>query len=70
MMFTPIKVLCSTTTVEEFSPKIIDNITLFVPNAPFLYPLKTSEKLTVFWCFQLVEKRYIGNEWIRQIQAT
>ena len=28
----------------------------FVPNAPFLYPLKT--------CFQRVEKRCIGNEWI------
>ena len=23
-----------------------------VPNAPFIYPLKTSENLTVFWCFQ------------------
>ena len=23
----------------------------FIPNAPFLYPLKTSEKLKVFWCF-------------------
>ena len=27
----------------------------FVPNAPFLYSLKTSENLTVF-CFQGVEK--------------
>ena len=24
----------------------------FVPNAPFLYLLKLSENLTVFWCFQ------------------
>ena len=24
----------------------------FVPNAPFLYPLKTSENLTIFLCFQ------------------
>ena len=31
----------------------------FVSYAPFLYPLKTSENLTVF-CFQGVEKRYIG----------
>ena len=23
----------------------------FVPNAPFLYPLKTSENPTIFWCF-------------------
>ena len=28
----------------------------------FQYPLKTYEKLTVFWCFQGVEKGYIGNE--------
>ena len=34
----------------------------FVPNAPFLYPLKTSENLTVFGCFQGVEKRCIGKE--------
>ena len=33
----------------------------FVSNAPFLYPLKKSENLTVFWCFQRVEKRCIGN---------
>ena len=24
----------------------------FAPNGPFLYPLKTSENLRVFWCFQ------------------
>ena len=24
----------------------------FVPNITFLYPLKASENLTVFWCFQ------------------
>ena len=36
----------------------------FVPNAPFLYPLQTSENLTVF-CFQGVEKGYIGNEWVK-----
>ena len=36
----------------------------FVPNAPFLYPLKTSEKFTVFWCFQGVEKGCIGNDWV------
>ena len=35
----------------------------FVLNAPFLYPLKTSENLTVFSCFQGVEKEYIRNEW-------
>ena len=30
-------------------------IKTFVLNTPFLYPLKTSENLTVFWCFQGVE---------------
>ena len=34
----------------------------FVPNAPFLYPLKTSESHKVFWCFQGVEKGCIGKE--------
>ena len=38
----------------------------FVPNAPFLYPLKTSENLAVFWCFQGVEKGCIGNEWVKR----
>ena len=37
----------------------------FVPNAPFLYPLKTSENCKVFWCFQGVEKGCIGNEWVK-----
>ena len=36
----------------------------FAPNAPFLYLLKTSENLTVFSCFQRVEKRRIGNKWV------
>ena len=36
----------------------------FFPNAPFLYPLKTSKNLTVFWYFQGVEKGCIGNEWV------
>ena len=27
----------------------------FVPNAPFLYPLKISEKRNVFWCFKRVK---------------
>ena len=41
------------------------SLSSFVPNAPFLYLLKTSEKLTVFWCFQGVEKGCIGNEWVK-----
>ena len=36
----------------------------FAPNAPLLYPLKISENLTVFWCFQGVEKGCIGNKWV------
>ena len=38
------------------------NAKQFVRNALFLYPLKTLENLTVFWCFQGVEKECIGNE--------
>ena len=37
----------------------------FVPNAPFLYPLKTSENF--FWCFQGVDKGCIGNEWVNHV---
>ena len=36
----------------------------FFPNALFLYPLKTSAKLTVFWCFQRVEEGCIWNKWV------
>ena len=36
----------------------------FILNASFLYPLKTSGNLTVFWIFQEEEKRSIGNEWV------
>ena len=41
---------------NEFNP--------FVPNAPFLNPEKTSENLTVFWCFQGVGKWCIVNKWV------
>ena len=40
------------------------DINRFVPNVPFLYSLKTSENYKVFWCFQGVEKGWIGNEWV------
>ena len=39
----------------------------FVPNASFLYPLETSENRKIFWCFQGVEKGYIGNKWIKVV---
>ena len=44
--------------------KLYRAINPFVPNAPFLYPLKISDNLTVFWCFQGVQKEYIGNKWV------
>ena len=37
----------------------------FVPNTPFLYPLKTSENRKVFRCFQGAEKGCIVNKWIQ-----
>ena len=37
----------------------------FVPDTPSLYLLKTSENRKVCWCFQEVEKGYIGNKWIK-----
>ena len=39
-------------------------LTHLVSNAPFLYSLKTSENCKVFWCFQGVQKEYIGNKWV------
>ena len=36
----------------------------FIPNAPFLYPLKTSENRKVFWCFQGMEKGCMGDKWV------
>ena len=41
----------------------------FVPRAPSLYPVKISENLTVFWCFQEVEKGCIVNEWVKWARA-
>ena len=42
----------------------LNAINPFIPNAPFLYPLKTSENHKVFWCFQGAKKGCIGNEWV------
>ena len=38
------------------------SINPFIPNAPFLCPLKTSEDHKVFRCFQGAEKECSGNE--------
>ena len=46
------------------------HISSFVPNATFLYPLKTSENLTTFGSFQDVEKDFIGNKWVKKRNVT
>ena len=51
-------------------PLLIWFIDPFFSNAPFLYPLKTSKNLKVFWCFQGVEKGCIGNEWVKDRDAS
>ena len=38
----------------------------FVPNVPFLYPLKTSENLAVFRRFLGLGKGCIGNKWVKR----
>ena len=38
----------------------------FAPDAPFLYPLETSENLRVFWSFQGAEKGCFRNEWVNK----
>ena len=37
----------------------------FVLSAPSIYPLKTLENLTVFWCFRGVEKGCIGKKYVK-----
>ena len=44
-------------------------INSFGPNAPFLYPLKTSKNLKVF-CFQGVEEGCIGNKWVKKYRSS
>ena len=36
---------------------------------PFSTPLKT-ENRKIFWCFQGVEKGYIGNKWVKYEDTT
>ena len=50
----------------RFVPTFSMALNPFVPNVPFLYPLKISENLTVF-CFQGVEKECIKKEWVKII---
>ena len=49
--------------VYQLDTNLASSIKPFVTNAPFLF------LLTVLWCFQDVEKRCIGNEWVKQIYA-
>ena len=43
---------------------LLASINPFVPNAPFLSPLKKSEN-QVFWCFQVVEVERFRNKWVK-----
>ena len=53
---------------SNYNRFIVFNSHPFPSNASFLYHLKTSESLTVFWCFQGVEKGCLGaNELINNI---
>ena len=38
-----------------------------VYSVTFLSPLKTSENLTVFWCYEGVEKGFIGSNWVNLV---
>ena len=58
------KILCR----EQYKTSLKLLLKQFVPNALFLYPLKTSENLTIFWCFPGVEKRCIGNKWVNEMR--
>ena len=47
----------------------LQRINPFVVNAQFLYPLETSENLTIFWYIQGVEKGSIGNNRIKLLRT-
>ena len=53
------KFVCLKSIIEAFFC-----INPFVPNASFLYILKTSKNRKVFWRFQRIENGCIGNKWI------
>ena len=44
------------------SEGVVWKVKPFVPNAPFLCPLKTSKNRKLFWCFQGLGKECIGNK--------
>ena len=52
---------------------IYTSINPFIPNASFLYPLKTSENRNVFWCFLVFSggrEKMLGNKWINGSKNT
>ena len=53
--------LVGTFDIQETPRLSIQSLNLFVPNAPFLYPLKTSENLGVRKC--------IRNKWVNELSV-
>ena len=59
--------------LSGFAPDVIEKaLKIFfiffnqlVPNAPFLYLLKTSENCKILWYFQGVEKGWIWRKWVK-----
>ena len=51
--------------VEQINPSCLTRLNPFIASATFLYLLKTTENLTVLWCFQGVLKGCIRNKWIK-----
>ena len=49
-------------------PKSYSLINPFVPNATFLYPLKTSENRKVSYCFQRIAKGCIESKYVNKGQ--
>ena len=56
---------CSKEKILGITTDIQLKCNLFVPNASFLYHLKTSENVTVF-CFQGVETMCSRKEWVNK----
>ena len=51
LWFTTYKLIWKLILLKEYSCCHTNQFSSFVPNAPFLYSLKTSENLTIFRCF-------------------
>ena len=64
--FSMMMLICTKQHLSNIWSSIHEKVNPFVPNAPFLYTLETSENLTVFSCFQGVEKGCIANECVKK----